>query len=118
MVALQQLVSWYEMISPGRRQMLEDPSQLIATMQSVNTCVRTYVLSQYDKSLGQKGIEAAKRGVVSLFIPGGIFVNVAATAAIVGNVGRGPCVEVFDTLDGKSDDVAVTIHSVLGIAIG
>merc|ERR1719468_1296820 len=118
MVALQQLVSWYEMISPGRRQMLEDPSQLIATMQSVNTCVRTYVLSQYDKSLGQKGVEAAKRGVVSLFIPGGIFVNAAATAAIAGNVGRAPCAEGFDTLDSHLSDAALTMHSVLGVAIG
>merc|ERR1712127_899323 len=88
------------------------------TMQSANNSVRTYVLSQYDKSLGQKGVEAAKRGVVSLFIPMGIFVNAAATAAIAGNVGRGPCAEVFDTLDKKMSDVAVTMHSVLGVAIG
>jgi hypothetical protein len=116
--ALKQLISWYEMIKPEHRQMLEDRGQLVGTVQSANNSVRTYVLSQYDKSLGQKGLEAAKRGVVSVFIPGGILVNAAATAAIAGNVGRGPSAEVFDTLDNKISDSAVMMHSVLGVAIG
>merc|ERR1712151_522023 len=87
-------------------------------MQTVNNSVRTYVLNQYDKPLGQKGVEAAKRGVVSLFIPGGIIVNAAATAAIAGNVGRGPCAEGFDTLEAHISDASVTMHSALGVAIG
>merc|ERR1712113_78899 len=108
----------YEMIKPEHRQLLEDRGQLTQTLTSANTSVRTYVLSQYDKSLGQKGVEAAKRGVVSLFIPGGIFVNGAATAAIVGNIGRGPCAEGFDTLEAHISDASVTMHNALGVAIG
>merc|ERR1740129_1954552 len=105
------------MIDQEHRQLLEDRGQLTHTLTSANTSVRTYVLGQYDKSLGQKGVEAAKRGVVSLFIPGGILANAAATAAIAGNVGRKPCADVFDTLDTNISDAAVSMHNVLGVAI-
>lgn len=116
--ALKQLIIWYEMIKPEHRQMIEDRGQLTDTMQAANNTVRTFVLGQYDKSLQQKGIDAATRGVVSLFIPGAIVVNMAASSAILGNVGRSTSADVFDTLDNKMNNAAVTMHSVFGVAIG
>jgi len=118
MDALKKLIWWYELIKPEHRGLLEDRNQLTGAMQATNNSLRTLVLSEYDQPLQRKGINAFKRNVVSLLIPGGPPLNFAASLAIGANVGRSSCAEIFDTLDEKMSNASATVHKVLAVAIG
>jgi len=121
MDALLKLLGWYELIPSEHRATIEDHGKLMALMHWANGSVRAQVMKEYERPLGQKALNTAKRHVVSFFVPGAIWLqpaNLVASAALGANVGKGSCAAVFETLDNVMPEVAATLQRALAIQFG
>jgi len=115
---LRRMVAWYECIPADQRGILENFERLAGLLNTANTKVRGLVMSEYDKPLGRKVMDAGVRQLVLLPVPFSAYPNLALTAALGSNAGRRSCEDTFSTLADKMPVVAQAMQKALSIAFG
>lgn len=115
---LRRMVAWYECIPTDKRGLLESHERLSGLLGTTNTKLRGFVMSEYEKPLGRKVMDAGVRQLVLLPVPFSQYPNLALTAALGSNAGKQSCEDTFSTLTEKMPLVASAMQKALSIAFG